>query len=225
MSDLKFSAGHLGKGSVEVICGPMFSGKTEELIRRLVRARIARQQIMVFKPKIDNRYDASRIVSHSRRSIFAVPVSSIQEIEDGLSKKTFKIDVVGLDEAQFFQKSIKKTVEQIAQKNIRVIVAGLDQDYLGEPFGPMPELLAIADQVTKQCAVCVVCGASATKTQRVRKSQVENVDEPLVLVGATDTYEARCRMCHMRSIDVPKARPLPKDEELFGFGLAAEGQA
>ena len=172
-------------GSIEVVCGPMFSGKTEELIRRVKRAQIARQKVQIFKPAIDNRYHETEVVSHSSLSIEATPVNSSVEI---LQKVYDSTRVVGIDEVQFFDDSISIVVEKLARRGIRVIMAGLDQDYMGKSFGPMANLLAIADNVTKIQAICTVCGAPASKTFR---KDPKNTSQ--VLVGETDLYEARCR--------------------------------
>lgn len=172
-------------GSIEVVCGPMFSGKTEELIRRLKRAQIARQKVQIFKPAIDNRYHETEVVSHSSLSIEATPVNTSIEI---LQKVYDSTRVVGIDEVQFFDENISVVVEKLARRGIRVIMAGLDQDYMGKPFGPMANLLAIADSVDKIHAICTVCGAPAPKTFRKNST---NTDQ--VLVGETDLYEARCR--------------------------------
>jgi thymidine kinase len=187
----------LSRGHVEVICGPMFSGKTEELIRRLRRAQIARQGVLVVKPKIDDRYDKTDVVSHSSLRIPSVPLTSAAEIEPAM-KQAGRIDVVGVDEAQFFDDGLVEIVEKIANRGVRVVVAGLDQDYLGRPFGPMPRLLCTAEMITKQLSVCMVCGAPASKSQRVSTSATSQV-----LVGGTDSYEARCRSCYVNGVDVP----------------------
>lgn len=175
----------LGTGSIEVVCGPMFSGKTEELIRRVKRAQIARQKVQIFKPSIDNRYHDSEVVSHSAQSIDAIPVGSAIEIFQKVFDST---RVVAIDEVQFFDSNIIKVVEKLARRGVRVIMAGLDQDFMGKPFGPMADLLAIADSVLKIQAICTVCGAGASKTFRINPN-----DQVQVLVGETDLYEARCR--------------------------------
>jgi thymidine kinase len=189
-------------GQIEVICGPMFSGKTEELIRRLRRAQIARQRVLVFKPKIDDRYHETNIVSHSRQALESVPISTFDEIEPVAARA--EPQVVGVDEAQFFDEGLVPVVERLADSGVRVLVAGLDLDYLGQPFGPIPQLLAIAEVVVKQSAVCMVCGAPAARSQRVSK-QLDWITEDQVHVGADDSYEARCRRCFVRGIDVPSA--------------------
>ncbi len=173
-------------GWIEVIAGCMFSGKTEELIRRLRRAKIAKQYVIVFKPKIDTRYSADEIVSHSEQSLPSIIVETPQEILE-LSKDA---QVIGIDEAQFFSKEIVDVCNQLADEGKRVLVAGLDQDYRGIPFEPMPQLLAIAEYITKTLAICVVCGNPADKTQR------KIISAERVVVGASDIYEARCRKCH-----------------------------
>ena len=173
-------------GWIEVVCGCMFSGKTEELIRRLRRAQIAKQKVVVFKPKIDTRYSQEHIVSHSEQSLNA------QVIEDASEILALAGDaqVVGIDEGQFFKANIVEVCNQLADQGKRVIVAGLDQDFKGNPFEPMPQLLAIAEYITKTLAICVVCGNPADRTQR-KSEQHERV-----VVGAKDLYEARCRYCH-----------------------------
>lgn len=180
-----FGSSHVLTGSIEVVCGPMFSGKTEELIRRVKRAQIARQRVQIFKPMIDNRYHETDVVSHSSHSVEAVPVKTSLEI---LEKVYDSTRMVAIDEVQFFDEMIAKVVEKLARRGIRVVLAGLDQDFMGKPFGPMGELLAIADSVHKIQAICTVCGAPASKTFRKNPSQTEQV-----LVGETDLYEARCR--------------------------------
>ncbi|WP_448590377.1 thymidine kinase [Thermoflexus hugenholtzii] len=181
-------------GWVEVISGCMFSGKTEELIRRLRRAQIARQQVQVFKPLIDTRYGLERVRSHNGLDIEAIPVPHARAILDHLQPGT---TVVGIDEAQFFDWEIADVVQALAEQGIRVIVAGLDMDFRGEPFGPMPLLMAQADQVDKLHAICVVCGAPATRTQRLINGRPARYDDPVILVGGSETYEARCRRCHV----------------------------
>jgi thymidine kinase len=173
-------------GWIEVIAGCMFSGKTEELIRRLRRAQIARQSVKIFKPKIDTRFSNNSIVSHNEQSLPSILIEDINEIEN-LSGDA---QVIGIDEAQFFSADIVKVCNSLANNGKRVIVAGLDQDYKGIPFEPMPQLLAIAEYITKTLAICVVCGNPADKTQRKTTSSER------VIVGASDIYEARCRMCH-----------------------------
>jgi thymidine kinase len=173
-------------GWIEVICGCMFSGKTEELIRRLRRAQIARQTVAVFKPVIDDRYDRERIVSHSEQSLISTPVKDASEI----LRLAGTAQVVGVDEAQFFDVNLVEVCEHLANEGRRVIVAGLDQDFQGKPFDPIPQLLAVAEYITKTLAICVVCGNPADRTYRKGGSQER------VVVGAKDLYEARCRRCH-----------------------------
>ncbi|MCS7251377.1 MAG: thymidine kinase [Anaerolineae bacterium] len=185
-------------GWVEVICGCMFSGKTEELIRRLRRAQIARQPIQVFKPVIDTRYGVERVRSHNGMDIEAIPVPNARAILEHLRPET---TVVGIDEAQFFDWEIADVVQELADRGIRVIVAGLDMDFRGEPFGPMPLLMAQAEQIDKLHAICVVCGSPATRTQRLINGRPARYDDPVILVGGSETYEARCRCCHL----VPRA--------------------
>lgn len=177
---------HNPTAGLEVICGPMFSGKSEELIRRLRRARIARQRVQVFKPRIDDRYAADRIVSHSEQSLEALVVRDVEDIRKRLDDRT---EVIGIDEVQFFDKTIVDLCERQANMGRRVIVAGLDLDYRGVPFDPVPQLMAIAEYVTKTLAVCHRCGAPASRTQRIVAS------EERIVVGALDAYEARCRRC------------------------------
>jgi thymidine kinase len=173
-------------GSIEVITGSMFSGKTEELIRRLKRALFARQRVQAFKPRIDDRYDAHRIVSHGSLSVDAIALSTSEALLDRIEDET---QVVAVDEAQFFDRGIVDACEIMASAGVRVIAAGLDQDYMGRPFAPMPELMAIAEQVTKVHAVCAVCGATASRSQRLIP------EGGTVLVGGSESYEARCRGC------------------------------
>ena len=172
-------------GWIEVICGPMFSGKTEELIRRLVRAQIAKQRVAIFKPSTDNRFDKDYIVSHNQRKIKSIQVQETNRILDYKDKA----DVFGIDEAQFFDKSIVQICKSLANSGKRVVVAGLEKDYLGKPFGPMPELMVEAEYVTKVLAICVVCGNPANFSYRITSESSQ------ILVGETDKYEARCRKC------------------------------
>jgi thymidine kinase len=180
-------------GSIEVVCGSMFSGKTEELIRRLRRATIARQKVQVFKPAIDDRYSTEQVKSHAGMAFNAIPVQRSAGIPALLEKDT---TVVGIDEAQFFDPAIVPMVQQMAANGIRVIVAGLDLDFRGEPFGSMPILLAVAEKVDKLEAICVVCGEGATRTQRLVNGHPARYDDPVVIVGASEMYEARCRQHH-----------------------------
>ena len=174
------------QGWIEVIVGSMFSGKSEELIRRLRRARIARQRVQVFKPRIDTRYSTEDIVSHGEMRMESTVVDDSRQLLDQVQSDT---EVVGIDEGQFFDTGLPAVCTTLADRGIRVIVAGLDQDYLGKPFEPMPQLLAIAEYFTKTHAICMVCGAPANHTQRLVASSER------VLVGAQGTYEARCRRC------------------------------
>lgn len=183
-------------GWLEVIAGPMYSGKSEELIRRIKRARIARQKVQVFKPAIDNRYDLNDVVSHAGDRAGAVAVNSSSDILGLVEDDT---EVVAIDEVQFFDKELIDVCTALANKNKRVICAGLDLDFRGEPFGPTPELMAIAEFVDKIKAICIVCGNPATRTQRLIDGAPARYSDPVVLVGATESYEARCRKCH----DVP----------------------
>jgi thymidine kinase len=181
------------KGSLEIICGSMFSGKTEELIRRLRRAEIAKQNIQVFKPKLDDRYGVTRVTSHNGLHVEAKPVAHASEILALIKSDT---TVVGIDEVQFFDWEIAEVCQRLADSGKRIIVAGLDTDFRGEPFGPMPLLMAQAERVLKLQAICVVCGDEASRTQRLVNGQPAAYDDPLIVVGASETYEARCRACH-----------------------------
>lgn len=181
------------KGSIELICGSMFSGKTEELIRRMRRAVIAKQKVQAFKPAIDNRYEVEKITSHNGLHFEALPVNAAQEIYDHLESDT---TVVAFDEVQFFDPNIVEICETLAEKGKRVICAGLDMDFRGVPFGLMPELMARAEHVDKLHAICVKCGEEASRTQRLIEGKPAAFDDPVVLVGAAEVYEARCRECH-----------------------------
>lgn len=174
-------------GWIEVICGSMFSGKTEELIRRIRRAQIGRQKVQCFKPIIDNRYSKDHVTSHDASKILCLPVEGAQNILDLVDDNT---RVVGIDEAQFFDESLVQICHKLANRGVRVIVAGLDLDFKGQPFEPMPMLLATAEYVTKLSAICVVCGGPASRTQRT------GVASDRVVVGSKEMYEARCRFCH-----------------------------
>lgn len=180
-------------GSIEVITGSMFSGKTEELIRRLRRARIARQTVQVFKPAIDNRYLLEKVTSHAGIEFEATPVAHASQIPLLIKPET---TVVALDEAQFFEANVIEICQALAAHGIRVMVAGLDQDFRGEPFGPMPQLLAIAEHVDKLHAICAVCGGEASRTQRLINGQPAHYAEPVIVVGASELYEARCAEHH-----------------------------
>lgn len=179
-------------GWVEVICGSMFSGKTEELIRRIKRVQIAKQKVQIFKPIIDNRYSKEHVTSHSSMRIDAQNINNIEEIMTCLDDNT---RIVAIDEAQFFSPAIVDISQRLANRGLRVIIAGLDLDYRGVPFGPMPLLMATAEFVTKMSAICTVCGNTASRTQRRKLDNVENCQSQ-VLVGADEFYEARCRRCY-----------------------------
>jgi thymidine kinase len=197
---MNFSKGTLGW--IEVICGPMFSGKSEELIRRLRRALIARQRVQIFKPGIDQRYSEDHIVSHSELKI---PSECVRDAADLEKRLDWRTEVVGIDEAQFLGVELVELVIRLADMGKRIIIAGLDTDYLGRPFHPMPELLAIADEITKDLAICMRCGNPAKHTQRLVAS------EELVVVGAAGMYEARCRRCfepNLTKLEAEHARAL-----------------
>ena len=189
-------------GWIEVICGPMFSGKSEELIRRLRRAEIARQRVQIFKPIIDQRYASDQIVSHDDGRIHAVAVNNAAEVESRLDLRT---EVIGIDEAQFLGAAMVEFVVRLADMGKRVVIAGLDTDYLGRPFHPMPELLAVADEITKTLAICMQCGNPAKHTQRLI------ANEDLIVVGAAGMYEARCRRCfepNLAAVETEKKKKL-----------------
>jgi thymidine kinase len=192
-------------GSLEVICGPMFSGKTEELIRRLKRAVIAKRRVQVFKPRIDARYDAEAVVSHSAQRLHSIVVDDAFDIFDKLLPDT---EVVGIDEVQFLGPGALEVCQRLADRGLRVVVAGLDQDYRGAPFDPMPQLLAVAEYITKELAICVVCGGPGSRSQRTIAA------EERVVVGAAGQYEARCRKCFS-----PEPRPAttPPEQALLPF--------
>jgi thymidine kinase len=184
------------RGWIEVIVGGMFSGKTEELIRRLRRAQLARQKIQVFKPTIDVRYSVSEVCSHNQNTLPSIPIRQADEIWDLLKQDT---QVVGIDEGQFFDSNLVEVVQDLAERGLRVVIAGLDTDWQAKPFEPMPTLMAIAENVTKQHAVCVVCGSPASRTQRTAAAEGQ------VAVGAHDMYEARCRE-HFKPEVVPPTK-------------------
>ncbi len=181
------------RGSIEIICGSMFSGKTEELIRRVRRAQIARQRVQVFKHALDDRYAAQAITSHNGARIEAVPVTSSAEIAAMVEPEA---SLVAIDEVQFLDAGICRVAEELAHRDVRVILAGLDTDFRGEPFGPIPQLLAVAEDVTKLQAICMVCGAPASRTQRLVDGHPARYTDPIILVAAREAYEARCRGCH-----------------------------
>jgi thymidine kinase len=180
-------------GWIELVCGSMFSGKTEELIRRVRRAKIAKQNVQVFKPAMDTRYTTEAVTSHNGLGVEAVPVQSAAEIEQLIRPET---SVAAIDEVQFFGWEITELCQKLADRGMRVIAAGLDMDFRGEPFGPMPVLMAQAERVDKLQAICVVCGNPASRTQRLINGQPAAYDDPVILVGGSESYEARCRKCH-----------------------------
>jgi thymidine kinase len=186
----KSPEGPVRAGWIEVICGSMFSGKTEELIRRLNRAKIARQRVEIFKPEIDKRYDEEKVVSHDDKSIVSTPVQSASQI----LLLCNEVDVVGIDEAQFFDMELVNVCNHLANSGIRVIVAGLDMDYLGKPFGPVPDLMAMAEYVTKVHAICIRCGNLAQHSYRTID------DDKRVVLGEMDSYEPLCRSCFNKAM-------------------------
>ena len=181
------------EGWIEVICGCMFAGKTEELIRRINVLSYARKNILVFKPKIDDRYSTTEIASHAGSKVPCIVISEAKEILDHINYDT---DVVAIDEVQFFDEDVVDICEYLADSGLRVMVAGLDKDFRGEPFGVLPDLLTRAEFVTKLTAVCAKCGAPATRTQRIINGKPASFNDPIVLVGAKEAYEPRCRHCH-----------------------------
>ena len=181
------------RGHIELICGSMFSGKTEELIRRIRRAEIAKQRIQVFSHQLDTRYGESKVASHNGLDWRSIPVQTADQIIEKLDPQA---TVVAIDEAQFFDWKVAEIANQLADQGVRVIVAGLDTDFRGEPFGPMPLLIAQAEHVDKLSAICVVCGEPASRTQRLINGKPARYDDPVILVGASEVYEARCRHCH-----------------------------
>lgn len=191
-------------GRLEIICGSMFSGKTEELIRRVRRAIIARQTVQVFKPRLDDRYGIEQVTSHNGQNVKA---QAVEKAHDILEQITSETTVIAIDEAQFFDLAIARVVTALANDGIRVIVAGLDMDFRGEPFGPMPQLMAIAEDVSKLQAICLVCGNPASRTQRLVDGKAAHYDDPIILVGAQERYEPRCREHH----EIPGV-PLPHVE-------------
>jgi thymidine kinase len=178
---------------LEVIVGSMFSGKSEELIRRVKRAAIAKQNVVVFKPALDYRYGMERVAAHNGLHIDCIPIREPKEI---LQQVDDQVDVVAIDEIQFFDPTIIPVCQTLVRAGKRVIAAGLDQDFRGEPFGSVPILMALAEQVTKLNAICVVCGRSASRTQRLIDGAPAKYDDPIILIGATENYEARCSRCH-----------------------------
>ncbi|SEO22993.1 thymidine kinase [Amphibacillus marinus] len=194
-------------GWVELICGSMFSGKSEELIRRVRRATYGHLNVRVFKPAIDDRYHEDSVVSHNGNSVLARPVSYAAEI---IEQVTSDIDVIGIDEVQFFDEDIVQIIDQLANAGYRVIVAGLDTDFRGEPFGFMPQLMALSETVTKLNAICPQCGSPASRTQRLIDGNPASYDDPIILVGAAESYEPRCRHCH----EVPNKPELSFDLQI-----------
>lgn len=181
-------------GWIEVVCGSMFSGKTEELIRRVKRAQIAKQRVQVFKHALDDRFAAEKVTSHSGANFDAQPVTSSREVLEHLKPQT---TVVAIDEANFFDEGLPEVCRQLAESGRRVIVAGLDLDFRGEPFGPLPRIMAQAEIVDKLQAICVVCGAPASRSQRLINGAPASYSDPVILVGAQEAYEARCRQHHL----------------------------
>ena len=181
------------KGWIECVCGSMFSGKSEELIRRVRRATFGRQKVEVFKPVIDNRYSKEEVVSHDGQSVVATPIEDAEEILKIMQPDT---EVIAIDEVQFFDYNVVGVCQYLADHGYRVIVAGLDMDFRGEPFNPMPEIMAISETVTKLNAICMVCGSPASRTQRLIDGKPANYHDPVILVGASESYEPRCRHCH-----------------------------
>ncbi len=196
-------------GWIEVVCGPMFSGKSEELIRRLRRARIARKRVQVFKPTIDDRYSATEIVSHGDQRLPSDVVSSAKEI---LEKLDWRAQVIGVDESNFFGPDLVDIATQLADSGKQVIIAGLDTDYLGRPFTPMPDLLCIAESITKTLAICMRCGHPAKHTQRLVESS------ELIVVGATGMYEARCRRCFEPGVSKQEVMDFARPPKAAGQG-------
>lgn len=180
-------------GTIEVICGPMFAGKTEELIRRVKRMQFAKKDFVVFKPKIDNRYSVDEVVSHSHIKFKAINISKPQEILKHIKPN---LQAVVIDEVQFFDESILQIIDDLANSGMRIICAGLDCDFRGKPFGIIPSILAMAEHITKLTAICSCCGDEATRTQRIINGKPAYEDDPIILVGATESYEPRCRKCH-----------------------------
>ncbi len=180
-------------GWIEVICGPMFAGKSEELIRRVKRIQYAKKKVVVFKPSIDNRYSESEVVSHNKRSVKSVNISSSADVMEHIGDDVY---AVAFDEVQFMDEGIVEVCKVLADRGIRVICAGLDNDFKGEPFSFMPKLLCIAEYVTKLNAICMKCGGIATRTQRLVNGEPAYYEDPIVIIGASEAYEARCRHCH-----------------------------
>ena len=183
-------------GWIEVICGSMFAGKTEELIRRITRIKYAKKDIIVFKPSIDDRYDKTDVVSHSQRKVKSIVVKNSDDIKQYIDTLEVMPYAIAIDEVQFFDRGLIAIIEDLANKGTRVIVAGLDLDFRGEPFGIMPDILARAEYITKLHAICQVCGDLATRTQRIIVNRPAYYEDEIILVSAKEKYEARCRHCH-----------------------------
>lgn len=203
--------GKPNSGWIEVICGSMFSGKTEELIRRVRRAQIARQKVQVFKHSLDARYAEREVASHNGMLWEAIPVENTAQLRAMIEPET---TVVAIDEGQFFDDDLVDLCNDLARKGVRVVVAGLDMDFRGQPFGPMPQLMAEAEQVDKLHAICVVCGGPASRTQRLINGRPAAYDDPVIMVGANEVYEARCRGCHEvrvndKRTDIPESTTAP----------------
>ena len=181
-------------GWIECICGSMFSGKSEELLRRIKRGVIAKQKVLLFKPSIDNRYDENRVSTHNGNSYDSISIEKSSDILNFVKDTNY--DIIGIDEIQFFDNDIVKIINKLADDGIRVIVAGLDMDFKAEPFHPMPEIMAISEMVTKLHAVCNKCGKEASRSQRLINAKPAKYDDPIVVIGASESYEARCRHCH-----------------------------
>ncbi|MBV5191987.1 thymidine kinase [Staphylococcus chromogenes] len=181
-------------GWIECITGSMFSGKSEELIRRLRRGVYAKQKVIVFKPTIDDRYHKEKVVSHNGNAIEAINITEAKEIEQ---HDLSDVDIIGIDEIQFFDRTVVDIAQDLAKKGYRVITAGLDMDFKGEPFDPVPEMLAVSEHITKLQAVCAVCGASSSRTQRLIDGRPAKYDDPIIMVGANESYEPRCRAHHV----------------------------
>ena len=181
-------------GWIECICGSMFSGKSEELLRRIKRGVIAKQKVLLFKPSIDNRYYENRVSTHNGNSYDSISIEKSSDILNFVKDTNY--DIIGIDEIQFFDNDIVKIINKLADDGIRVIVAGLDMDFKAEPFHPMPEIMAISEMVTKLHAVCNKCGKEASRSQRLINGKPAKYDDPIVVIGASESYEARCRHCH-----------------------------
>ncbi|MGP1513313.1 thymidine kinase [Gemella taiwanensis] len=181
-------------GWIECICGSMFSGKSEELLRRIKRGVIAKQKVLLFKPSIDNRYEENMVSTHNGNSYESVNIDKAEQIYNYIIDK--KYDIIGIDEVQFFDEKIVEVINKLADDGIRVIVAGLDMDFKAEPFHPMPEIMAVSEMVTKLHAVCNKCGKEASRSQRLIDGEPARYDDPIVVIGASESYEARCRHCH-----------------------------